>query len=151
MNPDKPGLALVINNVNFEHQRERQGSDVDENNIKLLLRAYKFEIFEDSNTRNLNMYRMRDVIKRFSELREHQKYSCAAVFVLTHGQEGYLFATDSDGNNLVSVKWMLELFQGNKCPNLNGKPKLFFLQACRGELHDEGADLYGHDSTDAAG
>ena len=131
--------------------RERQGSDVDEHNIKLLLRAYNFQIFEDGKTRNLNMDRMKDVIERFSQWREHQKSSCAVVFVLTHGQEGYLFATDSYRNNLVSVKWMLELFQGNNCANLNGKPKLFFLQACRGELMDKGADLYGHDSTDAAG
>ena len=129
---------------------KRQGSDVDEHNIKLMLRAYNFEIFEDGNTRNLNLNRMKDVIERFSQLIEHQKCSCAAVFVLTHGDEGYLFATDSC-ENLVSVKWMLELFQGNNCPNLNGKPKLFFLQACRGKLKDKGVYLYEHNSTDAAG
>ena len=66
------GLALVINNVHFDHMRERQGSDVDEHNIKLLLRAYNFQIFEDGRTRDLNMNRMTDVIERFSQLRDHQ-------------------------------------------------------------------------------
>ena len=129
---------------------KRKGSDVDQHNIKLLLRALGFTIFEEYNTRNLSELEMKDVLERFSQLQDHQKYSCSVVVVMTHGKDGYLYATDSR-DNLISVEWMLKLFHGSNCANLNGKPKLFFLQACRGERMDKGADLYGTDLTDSAG
>merc|ERR1712226_446918 len=145
------GLALVINNVDFSHMMKRKGSDVDHHNIKLLLSAFGFQLFEENRTRNLREKDMKDVLERFAGLQDHQKYSCSVVVVMTHGKDGWLYATDSSRDNLVSVDWMLKLFHGDNCPNLNGKPKLFFLQACRGERMDKGADLYGYDNTDSAG
>jgi hypothetical protein len=146
------GLALIINNVDFKNMRRRNGSDVDAHNFELMLKAYNFEIFQPRESRNLTKHQMEETIKMFANQRDHQKYSCAVVCVLTHGSNGYLYATDSDRHNLVSVEWMLGMFLGDKCPNLNGKPKMFFLQACRGEKMDAGANMYGYagDAPDSA-
>lgn len=55
------------------------------------------------------------------------------LFVLTHGgSEGLLYANDGS----FSVQELYEPFLNN--PTLYGKPKLFFLQACRGEFADAG-------------
>ena len=147
----KTGLALIINNVDFAHMMKRKGSDVDHHNMRLLLRAFNFEIFEEEHTRNLRLGQMKDVLERFALQQDHQKYSSCVVVIMSHGKDGYLYATDSNSTNLLGVEWMLKLFHGDECPNLNGKPKLFFLQACRGERMDKGADLYGGDATDSAG
>lgn len=54
---------------------------------------------------------------------------------MTHGQtDGRIYA--ADGVFLVQNLW--EYFIGNKCESLIGKPKLFFIQACRGSMTDPG-------------
>lgn len=45
---------------------------------------------------------------------------------MTHGAEGILMASDK----VYQEKDLYEMF--SDCPSLNGKPKLFFIQACRG-------------------
>ena len=142
INEDKPGHALVINNVDFQHLPKREGSDADDHNIKLLLRAYNFQIFEDGKTRNLTKVQMTDVLERFATFNDQGSYDCCIVVIMTPGHEGSLCATEwSDlTSNLcsINVEWMLELFQGNNCIGLRGKPKLFFFQACRGSKQDTG-------------
>jgi hypothetical protein len=44
--------------------------------------------------------------------------------VLSHGREGYIYATDK----LVPLEMLTQPFKGDKCPSLVGKPKLFFIQ-----------------------
>lgn len=54
---------------------------------------------------------------------------------MTHGnKDGKVFS--SDGEFLVNDLW--ECFIGDKCETLIGKPKLFFIQACRGKCTDPG-------------
>lgn len=54
---------------------------------------------------------------------------------MTHGKEdGKIYS--ADGELLVNELW--EYFIGNNCPSLIGKPKLFFVQACRGSMTDPG-------------
>lgn len=65
---------------------------------------------------------------------DHSKNDCLLVFVMTHGHEGTLEAYDGDYNE--EVLW--ESFTGSNSPTLAGKPKLFFIQACRGNKFDSG-------------
>jgi hypothetical protein len=54
---------------------------------------------------------------------------------MTHGKkEGKIFS--SDGDFMVNDLW--EHFIGLNCETLIGKPKLFFIQACRGSMTDPG-------------
>jgi len=43
----KRGRALIINNKNFDKRPDlcRQGSDIDVENISVMLRAFKFDVF----------------------------------------------------------------------------------------------------------
>lgn len=57
------------------------------------------------------------------------------VCILTHGIEGgKIHAADG----LFNVTDLYENFEGDACESLQGKPKLFFIQACRGTLTDAG-------------
>lgn len=55
---------------------------------------------------------------------------CFVCCVLSHGVKEGVFGSD-DG--VVSVDEIREPFNGITCKNLVGKPKLFFIQACRGK------------------
>ncbi|KAL7841046.1 hypothetical protein SRHO_G00247370 [Serrasalmus rhombeus] len=57
--------------------------------------------------------------------------------LLSHGDEGVLFGTDG----AVQLKDLTSLFRGDRCPSLVGKPKLFFIQACRGTDLDAGIEM----------
>ena len=48
-----------------------------------------------------------------------------------------------DGKMRVDSLW--RYFAGDRCPSLLGKPKLFFIQACRGSLTDFGAEIEDDD------
>ena len=53
----------------------------------------------------------------------------AVVVLMSHGNTGYIYGIDDEK---VKIKDIQEEFDVKKCPNLKGKPKLFFIQACRG-------------------
>jgi caspase 7 len=54
---------------------------------------------------------------------------------MTHGKkEGKIFGADRE----FKVEGLWKKFIGDNCPSLVGKPKLFFIQACRGNLCDPG-------------
>ena len=55
--------------------------------------------------------------------RDHSKYDCTMVAILTHGISGRLYSTDGD---LIPVEKITEYFDGMNCPSLIGKPKVFF-------------------------
>ena len=73
--------------------------------------------------------RMKEVLAAFAAHPNHQNNHCAAVAVLTHGEEGYLYGVDGAK---LHINTMVALFNARQCPALAGKPKMFILQACRG-------------------
>jgi caspase 7 len=67
---------------------------------------------------------------------DHTDNDCLVIVVMTHGEPGKLYAKDDDYH--LSELW--EPFVGDNCPSLIGKPKLVFLQACRGDKMDRGSN-----------
>lgn len=66
---------------------------------------------------------------------DHADNDCLLVTIMTHGKsDGRVFAADGEFN----VQDLWEYFVGNNCEGLVGKPKLFFIQACRGSMTDPG-------------
>ena len=51
---------------------------------------------------------------------------------MSHGDTGYISGTDEEKVHLKDIQ---AEFEGDKCPKLQGKPKLFFIQACRGSKY----------------
>jgi hypothetical protein len=68
-------------------------------------------------------------------LRDHECHDCFVCFIMSHGNNGFI--TGLDGQIPRIEKWR-SCFRPDKCPGLIGKPKLFFLQACRGSEQQTG-------------
>lgn len=67
---------------------------------------------------------------------------------MTHGDKsGRLDASDDS----FSIEKLWCHFMGDKCKSLVGKPKIFFVQSCRGSKYDKGVKLFGFDTVDAKG
>lgn len=70
--------------------------------------------------------------------RNHADNDCLFVSFMSHGGNDGKIVT-RDGTLRVADLW--ESFNGTRCPSLVGKPKLFFIQACRGLRVDPGSTL----------
>ena len=67
--------------------------------------------------------------------KDHSNNDCLLVTVMTHGtNNGSIAAADKE----YLLKELWENFLGDNCESLIGKPKLFFIDACRGDLTDPG-------------
>ncbi|XP_026159659.1 caspase-3a [Mastacembelus armatus] len=136
------GQCIIINNKNFDRgtgMNQRNGTDVDAANAMKVFNklGYKVKIYNDQTVQQ-----MIQVLTAVSK----EDHSCSASFVcvlLSHGDEGVFFGTDRS----VELKYLTSLFRGDRCRSLVGKPKLFFIQACRGTDLDPGieADSGGDD------
>ncbi|KAH9407515.1 Caspase-7 [Tyrophagus putrescentiae] len=58
------------------------------------------------------------------------------IVLLSHGEKGDLICTTDGGT--IRLEQITALFTADRCPTLAGKPKLFFIQACRGTRLDSG-------------
>ncbi|CAG9540609.1 unnamed protein product [Cercopithifilaria johnstoni] len=128
------GMALIINNRYFLDMPERIGTDVDEINLNNLFWQLNYIV---SVCRNLCAKEMLIAIRDFSKLAEHKHLDSCIVCVLTHGEHGELYGTDDVA---ISVLEFVSCLNARNCPALAHKPKLFFLQACRGQQYDRGFD-----------
>lgn len=128
--------VLVINNVNFyftKDPRPRNGASHDRDNIRKFVEEAGFEKFEEHF--DLTKRQMLDLFEEtrlMGDLVEHDSFIC---IIMSHGDEEGIMGADSQS---VPVDSIIAKFQGNKCPQLATKPKLFFLQACRGKVDDNG-------------
>lgn len=120
---------------------EREGTDSD---AVALQQLFTYFGFYTSRYNNLTSSQMRRLFKDVAA-KDHTNFDCLLVAVLTHGTKGKLYGTDG---KLVPVEEITELFSGNKCPSLTGKPKIFLLQACRGERKDKGVKYDMIDGSD---
>lgn len=136
--PEKRHLSgnkcgLIINN-NFKGKKghELPGYDVDVVNIQQTFAGVnvKFETEE-----NLTAKELIPKVQMWLKMNKHdlQEADSAFVFILTHGDDnGVLLGEDYGKVKLSDVK---KLFLD--CKELYGKPKLFFIQACRGTVDPE--------------
>lgn len=69
---------------------------------------------------------------------DHSESDCLLIVIMTHGDVGTIASYDSD----YEIKDVTRLFRDKYCPTLVGKPRLFFIQACRGKELDNGFLIY---------
>ena len=124
------GVALIINNELFAKQSEREGTAIDERNLTHAFRVlgYKVEVH-----RNLASKEMLSIMEEMGK-RNHALCDSFVCCVLSHGKEGHVYGTDSV---MVSLDDISKKVDASHCPSLGGKPKMFFLQACRGKMKEE--------------
>ena len=124
------GIALIINNEEFVRQAEREGTEIDEGNLIQTLRllGYIVEVH-----RNRHAGQILEIFESIQE-RDHSVYDSFICCILSHGKEGQIYGSDSERVELADITSKLT---GSSCPTLTGKPKMFFIQACRGKGKEE--------------
>ena len=128
------GFALIINNHKFEGStaegyllNERRGSDIDVGNLEDLWRQLGFVVQKHVN---LKAHQICSVVTDIAkEINKNRDSSCFVCCIMTHGAMGKIYGSDSKH---IDIQDITNLFKEAKCPGLAGKPKLFFIQACRG-------------------
>lgn len=125
------GIGVIVNNRDFCTGNNRVGTD---NDADALQRLFAHLGFYTNRYDNLTGSQMRCTLKEAADI-DHKKFDCLLIAILTHGSEGKLYGVD---NESVPVKDLTQLFNGDQCPSLIGKPKIFFIQACRGQNVDGG-------------
>lgn len=129
------GQCVIINNKNFHKStgmNQRNGTDVDATNaLKVFGKlGYKVKVYNDQTVDQIK-YILSKVAKD-----DHSRCASFVCVLLSHGDEGVFFGTDG----AIELKALTSLFRGDRSTTLVGKPKLFFIQACRGTDLDPGAE-----------
>lgn len=134
------GFCVIINNVEFEDNiiGTRLGSDTDAQRLSDVFIGlnYKVEI-----NRNLSSVEIKQLFGRISKNPELDRHDSLVVIVLSHGETEAFYGVD---NQLVNIRDMLKYFNNRECLQLRGKPKMFFIQACRGRDTDYGVCIPEH-------
>ncbi|XP_048248457.1 caspase-7-like isoform X2 [Haliotis rufescens] len=143
------GLAVIINNEEFDLRSklsDREGAKKDARN---LLKIFKHLGFETKYYENLTA---RQMVHTLQTIAGNKKYDlnqvdCFACAILSHGDNGIFLPRKTqkeesmirhdiicgtDGE-VVPTRYLLSIFNDECCPELEGKPRLVFLQACRGD------------------
>lgn len=129
------GWCLIVNNVDFEHLNRRGGSDLDAQKLEDLFTQLQYKV---KMVRNQTSKQLKETLLHFAKSDDHRAADSMVICLLSHGLEGQIYGVDGV---LVSIPDLLVLFNGNRAKDLVGKPKLFFIQACRGSDFDHGADM----------
>ncbi|CAJ1057958.1 caspase-3-like [Xyrichtys novacula] len=130
------GTCLIINNKNFNprtNMSTRNGTDVDAATAVKCFSALGYEIkFVNDQT----VAQIKQLMLSVSQMDHSNKASFVCV-LLSHGEEGGIYGTDG----FEKIENLTKCFKGDRCKSLVGKPKLFFIQACRGSELDEGTTI----------
>ncbi|VDN98815.1 unnamed protein product [Rodentolepis nana] len=85
--------------------------------------------------RNLSSGEMQSELAYVGRKTDHSAYDAFVAVIMTHGGLGELYGVNGDA---FPVHQLTLDFTAEKCPSLAGKPKLFFIQACRGDDYQLG-------------
>ncbi|KAA0721158.1 Caspase-6 [Triplophysa tibetana] len=132
MNHTRRGIALIFNHESFYWQlrlNNRNGTNADNRD---LIRRFDELGFDVRPYENQKRDQVLEILEEVAAA-DHVDADCFVCIFLSHGEDGHVFAYDAQ----IDVKEMTALFKGDKCRSLVGKPKIFILQACRGDRHDE--------------
>ncbi|KAL1478818.1 hypothetical protein MTO96_052367, partial [Rhipicephalus appendiculatus] len=136
------GMCIIINNHNFEYEDEpRHGSQLDVRHMEALFKAFLFNCFVHVDK---TADEMKKILSEAAQSKELEGAECLVVILMSHGNRDMIQGVDDeelDLNNDVYAK-----FNNDICPALRGKPKLFFIQACRGDDWDDGTDAITQDA-----
>lgn len=138
------GLALIINNESFVRSSEqtekefeqeklevRQGSEKDTDALQRLFEALDFKVKINRNVKEKQLLKILDDVSKD----DHSDYHCFVLCLMSHGKEGQFYCADG---KTVCLQKIADFFSNRNCETLKGKPKLFFIQACRGYVKDRG-------------
>ncbi|XP_062411444.1 caspase-3-like [Sardina pilchardus] len=127
------GRCLIINNENFNDQPRRYGTEVDGRTLRMTFRMLGFRVRMEKDLRAADMRR----VLQEESVEDHSEMSCFVCVLLSHGDQGLLMGVDGVP---ISIQSLASTLTSTHCHSLRGKPKLFFIQACRGQQMDSGVE-----------
>ncbi|XP_075992561.1 caspase-1-like [Anticarsia gemmatalis] len=135
MNHAHRGLALILNHKYYDDKDMpvRYGTERDKDALQRVLTNLGFKVVVKND---LNFEEVYNTIQEVARM-DHSQNDCLIISVLTHGDLGMLYAKDTHYG--LDILW--REFTAKRCPTLAGKPKIFFVQACRGAKFDNGIQL----------
>ncbi|XP_057317117.1 caspase-7-like isoform X2 [Hydractinia symbiolongicarpus] len=115
--------------------KERKGTEHDVSNLKKTFEWLGFEVtvYPDHTASEMS-----EVLEHVAAKEDHENYDCFVCCILSHGFDGGVYGNDGRKVKLADIK---TIFEGNNCPKLFQKPKLFFIQACQGENDGKGVSI----------
>lgn len=125
------GLCLIINNVNFAsitNLTVRDGSIKDEEKLdQVFSKILRFDVKVQRDVTAEEMTNEFDKIRNDDSLKDLDSFAC---IIMSHGGvEDQIYGIDGEA---ISVHEVTKKFNDENCIGLRGKPKLFFINACRG-------------------
>lgn len=132
MNHQKRGSALIFVHENFKSEKiqKRLNATKDCEDLQKSLKQLDFDV---SIYKDYTFNQIKEKIHWTAE-QDHTNSDCILVAIMSHGDRGVIHAYDVP----YTLDIILNYFTGQKCPTLAGKPKIFFIQSCRGDLLDAG-------------
>ncbi|XP_029995818.1 caspase-9 [Sphaeramia orbicularis] len=138
------GHCLIINNVEFDPRSElsnRTGSNIDCDKLERRFKALNFIVEVKANLKQRQIKHQLSALSK----KDHSQFDCCVVIMLSHGTEvshsrfpGAVYGVDGQH---IPVQYITNYLNGQHCPSLQGKPKLFFIQACGGGEKDTGFEV----------
>jgi len=129
------GYFLIVNNRDFLYESgmqpyTRKGTDEDAKQMASLFTDLGFTVTVHKNLKCKEMLQAVDGLVRMN----HTSVSAVGCCFLSHGEEKVLYGTDGK----LEIQDITSAFRKN--PQLVGKPKMFFFQACQGSDYMNSVD-----------
>ncbi|GLV33815.1 Death related ICE-like caspase [Carabus blaptoides fortunei] len=126
---EESGLLVIFNHENFLDHDRRLGTVKDQEDLIDTFSRLRYEIRRDLVFNDLNKADIEDQLTKIAKM-DHSKRNSLVVVFLTHGDMGgKLYTSDDD---FLTCEEVWNNFSPVKCPSLQGKPKIFLFQACKG-------------------
>ncbi|XP_077535270.1 uncharacterized protein LOC144147094 isoform X2 [Haemaphysalis longicornis] len=128
------GMCIILNNANFNRPEDyREGSELDVDRMKALFTQLLFTVIVRTD---LSAAETRRLFIDVSKAESQKDAQCLVVILMSHGEEGAIH--DIENEKVPLDSHVFDPFNNENCPHLQGKPKIFFVQACRGNQWDCG-------------
>jgi len=128
------GLCLIINNKRFKTAngdampglKERVGTEHDEERLRTIFQRLNYDVKVYNDVSAAAML----ATARSKAKEDLSSYGALIFVVLSHGAKDVVYGSDSIP---LPIKDLQEPFESYNCKSLNGKPKVFIIQACQGD------------------
>ncbi|XP_076058848.1 death caspase-1 [Oratosquilla oratoria] len=137
MTHKRRGYCVIFNHSTFNsilQLGDRSGTDRDRDQMEKLF----FELgYEVKVYNNLTVQKLNNAVRELGQEIDHTDCDSLVVVFMSHGEQDILYGQDAQ----FKAEKLWSEFTSDKCSSLAGKPKLFFIQACRGDMLDKGVTL----------
>ncbi|KAK3722092.1 hypothetical protein QZH41_019853, partial [Actinostola sp. cb2023] len=123
----RPDLGQELQEELQEELTDRTGSEKDVNELVDLFGRYLD--FKVQILRPKTRFELLKELREISKNEDYGRYDCFAVCIMSHGKEDFFYTADG---RETKVSQVYSLFTNSRCEIFRDKPKLFFIQACRG-------------------